>query len=139
VWDWSIENSRLACWAMRKMALLKPGTTPYTRNGVGINPPKDGSPNWDNTTEKISSAYCFLGNGAKNKCLLAFLSVAPGLYSPTTAPEMLVGVSQHHTKFIFPANSARNACWCFLASHQVYIPRQRRQKYLLTLLSLTAK
>jgi hypothetical protein len=48
--------------------LSKPGTTLYTWNGVGINPLKHGSPNWDNSTEKISSAYCFHGNGAKNSC-----------------------------------------------------------------------
>jgi hypothetical protein len=48
--------------------LSKLGTTPYTRNGVGINPLKDGSPNWDNSTEKISSAYCFPGNDAGNAC-----------------------------------------------------------------------
>jgi hypothetical protein len=59
-------------WLLKKckdgMKLSKLGTTPYIRNGVGINPLKDGSLNWDNSTEKISSAYCFSGNGARNAC-----------------------------------------------------------------------
>jgi hypothetical protein len=54
--------------------LSKPGTTPYTRNGVGINPLKDGSPNWDNSTEKIYSAYCFPSNDARNACWCSLAS-----------------------------------------------------------------
>jgi hypothetical protein len=51
-----------------KTELSNPNTTPYTRNGVGINPLRDGSPNRDNSTKKISSAYCYPDNGVKNAC-----------------------------------------------------------------------
>jgi hypothetical protein len=51
------------------MELSKLGTTPYTKNGVGINPLKHSSLNRDNSTKKISSAYfSFPDNGARNAC-----------------------------------------------------------------------
>jgi hypothetical protein len=43
--------------------------------GVGINPLKHGSPNWDNSIEKISSAYYFSDNSARNACWCSLASL----------------------------------------------------------------